>query len=67
MGWRRVLVGPPEAVQPVVCSMDEDATWARKRWLDANCKVLWVSDKRYIEQKKIRCLRFGAAAHTTLM
>ena len=35
--------------KPVVCSMDEDATWTSKRWLDANCKVLWVSDKCYIE------------------
>ena len=59
MRWRHVLMGPPAAVQPVVCSMREDATWTRKRWLDANCKVLWVSDKCYIEQKRIKCLRFG--------
>jgi len=49
MRWRHVLMGPLAAVQPVVRSMREDATWTRKCWLDANCKVLWASDKCYIE------------------
>ena len=35
--------------KPVICSMDEDAMWERKKWLDANCLVIWVDEKCYIE------------------
>ena len=28
--------------KPVICSMDEDAIWVSKKWLDANCRVIWV-------------------------
>ena len=45
MRWRHVLMGPPE---PVICSMDEDAVWDNKKWLDANCVVIWVGEKCYV-------------------
>ena len=35
--------------KPVICSMDEDATWQPKKWLEANCRVLWVDDKCYVD------------------
>lgn len=34
--------------KPVICSMDEDAVWQSKRWLEANCVVIWVADKCYV-------------------
>ena len=34
--------------KPVVCSMDEDATWETKKWLDANCEIVWVGDKCFV-------------------
>lgn len=35
--------------KPVICSMGEDATWCSKRWLEANCRVIWVDAKCYVE------------------
>ncbi|CAJ1458955.1 unnamed protein product [Effrenium voratum] len=34
--------------KPVICSMDEDATWETKKWLDANCEIVWVGDKCFV-------------------
>ena len=28
----------------IICSMDEDATWKRKKWLETNCRILWVGE-----------------------
>lgn len=35
--------------KPVICSMDEDAVWEVKKWLEANCEVVWVGAKCYQE------------------
>ena len=35
--------------KPVICSMDEDAVWEVKKWLEANCEVVWVGAKCYEE------------------
>ena len=30
----------------VICSMDEDAVWEEKKWLEANCEVVWTAYKK---------------------
>ena len=33
--------------KPVIVSMDEDAEWVPRKWLNANVKIIWVGDRCY--------------------
>lgn len=34
--------------KPIIASFDEDAEWIDKKWLTANCKVVWVGEKCFV-------------------
>ena len=38
-----------EDVLKVHSGADEDATWHSKKWLETNCRVVWVDAKYYTD------------------